>query len=111
MKRWPTLAGLSFLFALTQAWAGETSPAPSSAAKPHGAKTRTVKSAGLASGSLGDIAFSNPYAPPIGSSKLKGADFPVPERTLPTEDESGFSIRAGRDGPGAPMTGGLKFRF
>ncbi len=109
--RWPTLAGLSFLFALTQAWAEEPLSAPSNSTKPHGAKTRLVKSAALRTGSLGDISFSNPYAPPVGTGKLKGAEFPLPERTVRAEDEGGFSIRAGRDAPGAPMTGGLKFRF
>ena len=111
MRRWQTLAGLSCLFALAQAWAEEPSSAPSNSAKPHGAKARIVKSAALRSGSLGDISFSNPYASPVGSGKLKGAEFPLPERTLPAEDEGGLSIRAGRDAPGAPMTGGLKFRF
>jgi hypothetical protein len=111
MSRWPTLAGLACLLALTQAWASELSSVRQNPAKPRQTRAKIVKSAPLRAANLGDISFSDPYAPPFGSGKVKGGDFPLPERTLPAEDEGGFSIRAGRDGPGAPMTGGLKFRF
>jgi len=110
MRRWPTLAGLACVLALAQAWA-KAPLAEQNSAKAHGAKVKTVKSAALRATSLGHISFSDPYAPPAGSEKVKAEDFPVPERTLPADAEGGFSLTAGRDAPGAPMTGGLKFRF
>lgn len=111
MRRWPTIAGLACVLALTQARAGEMSSASQSSAKPHGAKAKIVKSAALKAAGLGDIPFSDPYAPPVGSGKVKSAEFPLPERSLPADAQGGFSLTAGRDSPGAPMTGGLKFRF
>jgi hypothetical protein len=123
MKRWPTLAGLACLLAVTQASAQETKSVPETSAKPHRMKAKVDKPDSWRSASLGDIPFSDPYAPPVGSgkrngsgkgngsSKGKGAEFPVPERTLPAEPQGGFTIKAGRDSPDAPMTGGLMFRF
>jgi len=53
-------------------------------------------------------AFSDPYA-----KGLKGGagQFPPIRSHPPVEPQGGFSIRAGRDNPDEPMTGGLKFRF
>jgi hypothetical protein len=96
---------------LTQAWAQEPSSVPQSSAKPHTVKAKAVKSAASNAASLNDISFSDPYAAPVGSRKLKGAGFPAPERAPPVEPQGGFSVTAGREAPGAPMTGGLKFRF
>jgi hypothetical protein len=39
------------------------------------------------------------------------AQFPPIRSHPPVEPQGGFSIRAGRDNPDEPMTGGLKFRF
>ena len=111
MRRWLTVAGLACLVVLTQAWAQELSSIPPNSAKPHAAKARMVKSAALKAGTLGDISFSDPYAPPVGSGKVKGPEFPAPERAPPVDPQGGFSITAGRDSAGGPMTGGLKIRF
>ena len=110
MNRWPTLAGLACLLALTQAAAEDVTVAPQTSA-PHRTKAKAVRPAPLKSASLGAIPFSDPYAPPIGSGKARSGDFPLPERTLPVEPQSGFSLHAGRDSPDAPMRGGLMFRF
>ena len=112
MRRWPAVAGLACLLASTQGWAEEASVAPQNSVKPHrAAKARAVNPASLKSASLGQIPFSDPYAPPVGSGKAKSADFPLPERTLPVEPQGGFSLHAGKDAPDAPMRGGLMFRF
>lgn len=53
--------------------------------------------------------FSDPYLSSYHG--IKTADFAPIQRRPPVEPQGGFSIRAGRDNPGDPMTGGLKFRF
>jgi hypothetical protein len=111
MRRWLTLAGLACLVASTQAWAEELSSVPPSSAKPYAAKAKRVKPAALKAERLGDISFSDPYAAPVGSGKVKGAEFPATERAPPADPQDGFSFTAGRDAPDAPFTGGLKFRF
>ena len=59
------------------------------------------------------LALNKTYADPYLSSYhgIKTADFAPIQRRQPVEPQGGFSIRAGRDNPGEPMTGGLKFRF
>ena len=109
MRQWLTLGGFACILASTQVWANEASSVRQNSAKPHQTRAKMVKS--VAAASLGDIPFSDPYAPPVGSGKVKSAEFPLPERTLPAAAQGGFSIRAGREAPDAPMTGGLKFRF
>jgi len=111
MRRWPTLAGLGCLVAVTQVLANGATSAQQNPADPHRAKVKAVKSVDLKAARLGDIPFSDPYAAPVGSGKAKGASFQLPDRTLPAEPQGGFTIRAGRDSPDAPMTGGLMFRF
>ena len=111
MRPWLTLAGLTCLVAVTQAAAEDLSPVPLNSPKPHAAKTKPVKAAAFKAAGAGDIPFSDPYAPPVGSGKLKGAVFAAPERARPSVPEGGFSFTAGRDSPDAPFTGGLKFRF
>jgi hypothetical protein len=110
MRRWPTLAGLACLLAVTEVAAQDVTVAPQTSA-PHRAKAKSAKPTPLKSASLGEIPFSDPYAPPIGSGKVKSAGFPLPERTLPVEPQGGFSLHAGKDAPDAPMRGGLMFRF
>jgi hypothetical protein len=108
MSRLPTIAGLACMIALGHAWAQESSP---NSTKPHTAKVKTVKHPVAEAASLGDISFSDPYAPPVGSRRAKSLEFPAPERTSPVYPQGGFSISAGRDSSNGPMTGGLKFRF
>jgi hypothetical protein len=112
MRRWPAVAGLACLLASTQAWAEQVSVVPQNSVKTHrAAKAKTVNPASLKSASLGQIPFSDPYTPLVGSGKGKSADFSLPERTLPAEPQGGFSLHAGKDAPDAPMRGGLMFRF
>src|SRR5271165_3622811 len=111
MRRWPTLAGLIGLLALTQASAEEAVSVPQNFAKQHRTRVKIVRPAASKAEGLGDISFSNPYAPPVGSGKVQSAGFQLPERAAPTDPKGGFSLTAGRDSPDAPMEGGLKFRF
>lgn len=62
--------------------------------------------------SLDSVNFSNPYAPPEGTTKIKrSAAIPIAPYNSPTEPKAGLSLFAGRAGPGDPMTGGLKLGF
>lgn len=55
-------------------------------------------------------ALTDPYGSPVRGQRT-AAQFP-PIRSHPlVEPQGGFSLRAGRDNPNEPMTGGLKFRF
>jgi hypothetical protein len=87
------------------------SVAPSKPARPHAAKTTTFKAAATKSEGLGDIQFSDPYAPPVGVQKTTIARFPAIPTAPPVAPQGGMSFTAGRDSPDAPFTGGLKFRF
>jgi hypothetical protein len=60
---------------------------------------------------LGGVKFSNPYAPPEGTTKAKTVGFPIAARPVLTEPKGGLSITAGKAGPNDPMTGGFQFRF
>jgi hypothetical protein len=77
----------------------------------HAGKATTVQAASSTSAGLGDIRFSDPYAPPVGAQKGTAAQFPAIQSTHPAPQSGGFSLTAGRDSPDAPFTGGLKFRF
>ena len=55
--------------------------------------------------------YSDSFAPTAHSRWGASSQFPPVRAHPPVEPEGGFSIRAGRDNPGEPMTGGLKFRF
>jgi hypothetical protein len=87
------------------------SVAQSKPARPHAAKTTTFKAAATKSEGLGDIQFSDPYAPPVGVQKTTIARFPTIPTAPPVAPQGGMSFTAGRDSPDAPFTGGLKFRF
>ena len=55
--------------------------------------------------------YPDPYEQPFRARKGGAEQFPPVRSHPPVEPQAGFSIRAGRDNPGEPMTGGLKFRF
>ena len=110
MMRRPTVAGLACLVALSQA-AAQDSTTVARSAKPHQPKATSAKSALAKTASLGLLPISDPYAPPVGSARVKNVGLPQPEREVPSDPQGGFTIRAGRDSPDAPMTGGLMFRF
>ena len=100
------LVGLGLLGAVAAAKA-ETPGAHHS--KP--VRAHAVKVAASNSGGLAGVAFSDPYAPPVGAGKTAQSQFPAPPTDDPVEVKGGFSLTAGRDAAGEPMTGGLKFRF
>ncbi len=78
----------------------------------HTAKATTVQAVASNSDSLGDIRFSDPYAPPVGAHKATTAQFPaVQPEAHSAAQGGGFSLTAGRDSPDAPFTGGFQFRF
>jgi len=78
-------------------------------ARPHAAKT--AEPAASKSAGLGGVAFSDPYAPPVGVQKTVSARFPEIRTDSPVEPKGGISLSAGQDAPDEPFTGGLKFRF
>jgi hypothetical protein len=104
------VAGLVCAVAGT-AEAESPSVAQSKPARPHAAKTTTLKAATTKNPGLGDIQFSDPYAPPVGVQKTTIARFPAIPTDAPVTPQGGMSFTAGRDSPDAPFTGGLKFRF
>jgi hypothetical protein len=105
------VVGLAYAVAGT-AEGQSLSVAQSKPARPHAAKTTTLKAAATKSEGLGDIQFSDPYAPPVGVEKTTIARFPaIPTDPPPVAPQGGMSFTAGRDSPDAPFTGGLKFRF
>jgi hypothetical protein len=107
-----TLLCLASAVAWTQASAESPSAGPLRAARPHAAKARTSEHAALKTASVGEIHFSDPYAPPVGAGKKSAAQFPTAESEEPSASpQGGFSLTAGREAPDAPFTGGLKLRF
>ena len=104
------VVGLVYAVAGT-AEAESPSVAQSKPARPHAAKTTTLKAAATKSGGLGDIQFSDPYAPPVGVPKTTITRFPAIRTDPPVDPQGGISFAAGRDSADAPFTGGLKFRF
>jgi hypothetical protein len=80
---------------------------PGAKVKPH----KPHKLAPSQADGLNGVNFSNPYAPPQGTTQVKKSVFPAPPYQTPTEPKGGLSIFAGRAGPDDPMTGGLKLGF
>ena len=91
--------------------AQDLSVAQSKPAHHHTAKATTVQAAVSKSEGLGDIRFSDPYAPPVGAHTGTASQFPAVQSEQHAASQGGFSLTAGRDSPDAPFTGGLKFRF
>ena len=92
--------------------AQSSSVAQSKLVRPHAAKAKTVQTAASNSDSLGDIRFSDPYAPPVGAHTGTASQFPaIQSEGHAAAQNGGFSLTAGRESPDAPFTGGLKFRF
>jgi hypothetical protein len=105
-----TIACLASAVAWTQASAQDLSTELLKSPRPHAAKAKTGHPAASKSASLNDIRFSNPYAPPEGTSAVRKTDFPANPYPTPTEPKGGLSITAGQDG-GGNYTGGLKWGF
>jgi hypothetical protein len=89
--------------AWTQASAQDLSTDSLKSARPHAAKAQHP--AASKSASLGGIHFSDPYAPPEGTTVVKRSDFPVYSYPTPTEPHGGLSISMGHS------TGGLSWGF
>jgi len=98
--------------------------------KPHAARPKAAKPAATQDGSLSDIPFSNPYAPPAGAGKTASGEFPAAKTAAPVNPKSGMSFtykwhatneptdpfwnvrnEYGPDGPGSTFLGGLKLGF
>jgi hypothetical protein len=115
-----------------QAIADDLSAAPPIAPPPPAAKSKVVKPPATQGQSLGDIQFSNPYAPPVGAGKATGAGLPAPRSAAPVDPKGGVSFTykwhatnepvdpywhvlqrnsPGADAPGSKFLGGLKLGF
>ena len=105
-------------------------PASPQSAPPHAAKTKAAKPPATTGQALGDIPFSNPYAPPVGAGKGADARFPALQGDAPVDPKGGVSFtykwhaapqptdpfwnvhnEYGPDGPGSTFLGGLKLGF
>ncbi len=111
MKRlYLTIACLS-AFAWTQALADNLSPDPPKTPKVHAAKAKHSATAKSASLDDGGVHFSDPYAPPEGTTVVKkSAGPPGYAYRIPTDPQGGLSITMGQD-QGGHTTGGLKWGF
>lgn len=125
-----SLIGVICVVAPIQARADDAPAAPPKSASAHPAKAKAAKPSATKSQSLGDIPFSNPYAPPVGAGKGTGGEFPAGKTAAPVDPKGGMSFtykwRAtneptdpywhvrneyGPDGPGDTFLGGLKLGF
>jgi hypothetical protein len=88
--------------AWSQASAENLSADSLKSARPHAAKAKHP--AASKSASLDGIHFSDPYAPPEGTTVVK-SNFPVYSYPAPTEPQGGLSISMGHS------TGGLSWGF
>jgi hypothetical protein len=102
-----TIACLSAV-ACTQASAQDLSADPLKPARSHTAKAKTV--AAMKSASLDVVHFSNPYAPPEGTTVVARSGLPGYSYPIPKEPKGGLSISMGQD-QGGHTTGGLKWGF
>ncbi len=102
-----TIACLSAV-AWTQASAQDLSADPLKPARSHAAKARHA--AGSRTASLDVVHFSNPYAPPEGTTVAVRSGLPGYSYPIPTEPQGGLSIGLGQD-QGGHTTGGLKWGF
>ena len=127
---WLILIGLVCLVAPMQALADDLPAAPVKPAKLHTAKSKPAKPPAPTGETLGDIPFSNPYAPPVGAGKGADAGFPALQGAAPVDPKGGVSFtykwhaapqptdpfwnvhnEYGPDGPGSTFLGGLKLGF
>jgi hypothetical protein len=104
-----TIACLSAV-ACTQASAESLSPDPPRTPRPHAVKAKhstAQKAASLDS----DARFSDPYAPPEGTTFVrKSSGLPGYSYGIPKDPQGGLSISMGQD-QGGHTTGGLKWGF
>jgi hypothetical protein len=97
--------------AWTQASADNLSPDPPKTPKAHATKAKHLAAAKSASLDDGAVRFSDPYAPPEGTTIVrKSAGLPGYSYRIPTDPQGGLSISMGQD-QGGHTTGGLKWGF
>jgi hypothetical protein len=125
-----SLIGAICVIAPMQASADDLPAAPPEPVKPHAAKVRAAKPPAAKGEALGDIQFSNPYAPPAGAGKGTDEEFPAAKTAAPVDPKGGVSFtykwhatpqptdafwnvrnEYGPDGPGSTFLGGLKLGF
>jgi hypothetical protein len=96
--------------AWTQASAESVSSDPLKSPRPHLAKAKHMAATKAASLD-NEIRFSDPYAPPEGTTVVrKSAGLPGYSYPIPKEPQGGLSISMGKDG-GGHTTGGLSWGF
>jgi hypothetical protein len=125
------LIGVFCVVAPMLASANDVPAAPPKTASPHAVKTKTIKPPATQGQTLGDIPFSNPYAPPVGAGKGAAGDFAPAHAAAPVEPKGGLALtykwhasseptdpfwnirndEYGPDGPGSKFLGGLKLGF
>lgn len=126
-----SLGCLAFAALMASPAFADNDPAPTAKKTP--AQARHAKSVATApgqSGSLPDIEFSDPYAPPGGAAQASKGDFAPAANGAPKEPAGGISFglkwhannaqnnlyehvlpRASPDGPGDAVEGGIKLGF
>jgi hypothetical protein len=96
--------------AWSHASAEDLSADPLKPVRSHAAKAKAGHPAGVKSASLDVVHFSNPYAPPEGTTVVAKSGLPGYSYPIPTEPKGGLSISMGQD-QGGHTTGGLKWGF
>jgi hypothetical protein len=104
-----TIACLSAV-AWTQASAESLSSDPLKSPRPHAAKAKHGVTVSRAASLNSEVRFSDPYAPPEGTTIVKRSGLPGYSYPVPKEPRGGLSISMGQDG-GGHTTGGLSWGF
>lgn len=103
-----TVACVASAVVCTQASAEKLSADQMRSPRPHVAKARHTAAAKPAS--RDDVHFSDPYAPPEGTTFVRKSAFPVDPYPAPKEPRAGLSISMQKDGAGH-TTGGFGWNF
>jgi hypothetical protein len=107
-RLWLTIVCLSVV-AWTQASAESLSSDPPKTPRVHAAKAKHL-TASKAASLDNEIRFSDPYAPPEGTTVVRKSGLPGYSYPVPKEPQGGLSISMGKDG-GGHTTGGLSWGF
>jgi hypothetical protein len=104
-----TIACLSAV-AWTQASAETLSSDPPKTPRAHATKAKHVAAASKAASLNNEIRFSDPYAPPEGTTTVRKSGLPGYSYPIPKEPQPGLSISMQKDG-GGHTTGGFGWNF
>ena len=97
--------------AWTEAAAQDLFPDPLKPVRSHAVKAKAKRPAALKAATLDNVVgFSDPYAPPEGTTIVKRSGLPGYSYPIPKEPQGGLSISMGQDG-GGHTTGGLSWGF